>query len=51
MVSRDRTVVLTIFLVRNLQAFFLQTLFAISANQATATMRLTVKKDRKKPAA
>jgi hypothetical protein len=34
-----------------LQAYFLQTTFAFSANQATAMMKLTVKKDRKKPAA
>jgi hypothetical protein len=49
--SEDRTVVLTIFLARLLQAENSATRIGDRRTQATAMMRLTVEKDRKKHAA
>jgi hypothetical protein len=50
-VSRDRTVVLTIFWRVSCKQSFAGAHWGIGANQATAMTRLTVKKDRKKHAA
>jgi hypothetical protein len=50
-VSRDRTVVLTIFWRVCCKQIFAGAHMGIGANQATAMTRLTVNKDRKKHAA